>query len=69
MRNIDLHLDEHFLEIHPDLASLYHEVISKKIALKELNARSTSLKDEINERERELKSESPCWKTGRGWAN
>ena len=49
-----MHIDENFLKVHPDLATLFREVQEKESALKKLKAKKRSLKDEIKAAKSEL---------------
>lgn len=49
-----MHIDENFLKVHPDLATLFREVQEKESALKQLKAKKRSLKDEIKAAKSEL---------------
>ena len=54
MRNNHLQIDENFLKVHPDLASLFSEVQEKENALRKLKAKKKALKDEIKAAKSEL---------------
>ena len=54
MRNNRLQIDENFLRVHPDLASLFREVQEKESELEILKAKRKSLKEEIKAAKSEL---------------